>query len=94
MDGIENPTLLNYGFLDGGFYTTTGIIPSEKYFYKSNLALDEMTIMQDTYLNEGRIDYVVSIQEIETPRYFLKTSLNYYNGEEMQTYYLYKRNDS
>ena len=27
QSGIENPTLLNYGFLDGGFYTASGILP-------------------------------------------------------------------
>lgn len=33
----KNPTLLNYHFLDGGFYTVTGILPTNKYFQKQNL---------------------------------------------------------
>ncbi|MGX7243847.1 hypothetical protein ACWOC1_03235 [Enterococcus quebecensis] len=32
-----NPTLLNYEFLDGGFYLAADILPSEKYFILLNL---------------------------------------------------------
>lgn len=32
IEQVENPTLLNYGFLDGGFYTVCNIIPDCKAF--------------------------------------------------------------
>lgn len=36
----KDPTLLNMGFLDGGLYTTTGIIPNTKYFEVQNISYD------------------------------------------------------
>ena len=33
----KNPTLLNMGFLDGGLYTTTGIIPNVRFFEVQNI---------------------------------------------------------
>ena len=55
-------TLLNYGFLDGGFYTASGIIPQTKYFCKLNMTVDrypEMMQEQNRYLEEKMVDYVV-----------------------------------
>lgn len=58
----EDATLLNYGFLDGGFYTATGIVPNCKYFCKVNISrknFPEMMDMQDTYIKEKLVDYIV-----------------------------------
>lgn len=34
----DNPTLLNYGFLDGGFYTAADIVPNIRFFQKQNIS--------------------------------------------------------
>jgi len=34
INQTEGATLLNYGSLDGGFYTVSGIVPNVKYFHK------------------------------------------------------------
>lgn len=55
-------TLLNYGFLDGGFYTVTGITPNIKYFHKPNIAYENYPIIMDEqnrYIKEIVIDFVV-----------------------------------
>lgn len=58
----QNASLLNYGSLDVGLYTTTGIIPNCRYFELQNieyakypLNLDE----QNRYIREHRVDYVI-----------------------------------
>lgn len=55
-------TLLNYGFLDGGFYTVTGIMPNIKYFHKPNIAYENYPIIMDEqnrYIKELVVDFVV-----------------------------------
>ncbi|NLI20153.1 MAG: hypothetical protein GX418_01180 [Clostridiales bacterium] len=55
-----NATLLNYGFMDAGFYTACGITPSVKYFHQTNVHLQEMLDEQARYIAEGVTDYVVT----------------------------------
>ncbi len=55
-------TLLNYGFLDGGFYTVTGIVPNVKYFHKPNIEYEKYPIIMDEqnrYIREEVVDFVV-----------------------------------
>lgn len=59
MNEEENPTLLNYGFLDGGFYTAADILPTEKYFCKLNVSLKEMTDTQSAAIRNKTVMFVV-----------------------------------
>jgi hypothetical protein len=59
MNEEENPTLLNYGFLDGGFYTAADILPTARYFCKLNLDLPEMTQAQQQAIRDKAVDFVV-----------------------------------
>jgi len=62
INQIEDATLLNYGTLDSGFYTTTGIIPNIKYFYKPNISYSRFPLILDEqirYIREKIVDYVV-----------------------------------
>ncbi|MBR4575758.1 MAG: glycosyltransferase family 39 protein [Clostridia bacterium] len=52
-------TLLNYGFLDGGFYFAAGVLPSEPYFCSLNIDLEEMRKAQQESLRQGKTQYVV-----------------------------------
>jgi len=68
INQTENATLLNYGSLDGGFYTTTGIVPNVRFFQKSNidyqkfpLAMDE----QNRYIKEKVVDYIIIQMHID-----------------------------
>lgn len=55
----DDPVLLNYGFLDGGFYLAAGIIPEERFFCRNNMALDEMIESQKQSLISETPDFVV-----------------------------------
>lgn len=71
--------MLNYGFLDGGFYTVTGIMPDFKYFHKPNIAYENYPIIMDEqnrYIREKLIDFVV----IRVPK----------EEDSLQIPYLYK----
>lgn len=56
----KDATLLNYGFMDAGFYTAAGLVPSVKYFHQTNVPLEEMLDEQNRYLREGLCEYVVT----------------------------------
>lgn len=90
----KNPTLLNYGFLDGGFYTTSNIVPDCKYFCRLNIQIDEMFEGQDQCLEEGTVDFVVTRnQQIDYPNYELVTTSSYYFEGTVFDYYLYHSKD-
>lgn len=59
---VSGATLLNYGFLDGGFYTAAGITPRFKYFMLNNIGyaqLPEMYREQARYIAERQAHFVV-----------------------------------
>ena len=55
-----NPTLLNYGFLDGGFYTYSGIIPSNRFFCRLNIPIPEMMQEQDSIIANQGVQFIVT----------------------------------
>ena len=62
INQTDNPTLLNYDCLDGGFYTVTGIIPNIKYFMTYNIPhslFPEIKNEQNRYIKEKVVDYVI-----------------------------------
>ncbi len=87
----KNATLLNYKFLDGGFYTASGVVPECRFFCGLNIPylVDE----QDKYIEHALVDYVITRDkkyhfknyELVSSETF-ETRKNAYN-----TYYLYKR---
>lgn len=56
----EDATMLNYEFLDWGFYTAAGVTPHLKYYHLPNMPLDELRSEQDRYVREGLSDFVVT----------------------------------
>ena len=53
-------SLLNYGFMDAGFFTAAGLTPTVKYFHQTNVPLEEMISEQKRYIEDGVCDYVVT----------------------------------
>lgn len=51
MNQEENPTLLYYGNIDGGFYTVADILPTEKYFEKININYEAFPNNEDAQRN-------------------------------------------
>lgn len=60
INETEDPSLLNYGFLDGGFYLTADIIPEQRYFCCNNMKLDEMIKSQQRCADDGIPDFIVT----------------------------------
>lgn len=87
---IDDPTLLNYGFLDGGFYTVTGITPDSKYFCRLNIQLPEMYEAQETEIYAQKPDFVVTRSAPLTFGAYtcVATATQYFEGVDF-TYYLY-----
>ncbi|MBQ9256206.1 MAG: hypothetical protein IJ181_03700, partial [Acidaminococcaceae bacterium] len=80
----NKPTLLNYGFLDGGFYWAADILPNCKAFCKLMNPIEEMLQLQEKYVREGKCEFVVTRgQPIDSPLYRLI--------RKSESYYLYRR---
>jgi hypothetical protein len=89
----EDPSLLNYGFLDGGFYFASGVLPSDPYFCTLNIDLPEMDQALRESIREGKTAFVVTRSQK------LKGSSSYTLVDEADLpfegrtwhYYLYQR---
>lgn len=87
-------SLLNYGTLDGGFYTATGLLPRGRYFYISNMPLEEQWTEQNGLLEQGSVTYVVALVDDlaeRFPHYRCIDQCSYDGGEGTVTWYLYQR---
>jgi len=60
MQETPGASVLNYGFMDAGFYLAAGVVPNVKYFHQANVPLEEMLSEQIRYIEEGLCDYVVT----------------------------------
>ena len=92
----ENPTLLNYGFLDGGFYTVSNIMPNCKYFCGLNIPYNEIKKTQDDFIENEMIDYVVTrgnpLSKSQQVHYkYVRSAVFETTENHYSTYYLYKK---
>ncbi len=78
--GVDNPTLLNYGFLDGGFYFTTNTLPNTYYFQQNNFDYEifpDNKDAQDNYVKSSRCDFIILRLKDETFTYLDPLFKNY-----------------
>ncbi len=93
IEETEDPTLLNYGFLDGGFYTVCHIVPTCKYFAKFNIPLESILRSQQSLIENGEVDYVVTRNfELEESyeKYELVAEDSFWFEDQDYNYYLYR----
>lgn len=91
----EPVTLLNYGFLDSGFYLAAGALPNCRYFTALNIALSEVGVEQARYVREGLAEFVVTRNaELSAENYVLLDSASYYYEDYDWLYRLYRRVDT
>ena len=91
----DDRSLLNYGFLDGGFYFATESLPTQKFFCTLNNDLAEMNEAHQESIREGKTAFII------TRMRKLKDSANYRLIDEASLlfegrtwdYYLYQRID-
>lgn len=89
-----NATLLNYGTLDGGFYTAAGVLPPCRYFCVTNMPLQEQWQQQWDLLADAAVDYVAALTgdlQNDYPAYHCIASQTYNGGEGEVTWYLYAK---
>lgn len=94
INKVKNPTLLNYGFIDGGFYLTSGITPNVRFFEKMNFnyeSFPENVDAQNEYLKEKVTTFVVTKKNKNIP--YLEqnyTLVKTFRKDSKTTYYLYR----
>lgn len=90
----ENATLLNYGFLDAGFYTTTKIVPNCRFFCSFNIPNSKIMEEQNRYIKEALIDFVVTVDEkLESENYELLQSVRSEIRKSGGEFFLYKKKE-
>jgi hypothetical protein len=95
INETEDATLLNFGFLDGGFYYTADVLPNCPYFCYFNINSSEMWETQYKYIRECKIDYIVTRhyrleQYLHTSDYELVATAEFYFEGINFPYYLYR----
>ncbi len=96
INTVDSPTLLNYGFLDGGFYYAAEVVPNCRFFCNFNIAAPDMWETQWEMLWAGEFDFVVT-RAYTLPGTFTKYEL--VSTADMMfenidfTYYLYRLKD-
>lgn len=98
INSVEDATLLNYHFLDGGFYFAADIIPENKFFYFSNLPAPEMEADQNQMIENKEVDFVVTRNAkledyLNTTDYTLIATETFFLEDAFYDYYLYQKND-
>lgn len=61
----KNPKILNYGWIDCGFYTVTNTIPNVRYFEKMNFfykVYSENIDEQNKYIKNKEVDFVIFVE--------------------------------
>lgn len=95
----EDATLLNYGFLDGGFYLAADVQPSHPWFVTLNTSREKGMAAQAQVIEAGDVDFVVTrgknLEEQGVPdeRYelILEEHDYYSKPRDQEDYFLYRK---
>ena len=90
----EDASLLNLGFLDGGFYLASGVEPENRFFCTFNLSLKEQDREHSELIQTGAVKYIV-VRGKKSPgsNYTLVDQCSFpFEGRDW-TYSLYKLSD-
>ena len=96
---VEDAKILNYHFLDGGFYFAADYVPENKYFYFSNLPAPEMAADQNRMIEDQLVDFVITrthkLEEyLITDDYILVAEDTFFIEYGDYNYYLYQKIDT
>lgn len=97
INTVEDPKILNYGFLDAGFYYTTQTQPNCRFFCNFNVNAPDMWSSQRELIESGGVDFIITrryTMESYSPdasAYTLvSTATMYFEGVDF-VYYLYQK---
>ncbi len=98
IQSVEDPTLLNYGFLDGGFYYASGARPACRYFCYYNIDSTDMWQSQKECIENGDADFIVTRKyplgnySPNSSKYRLVDQADFLFRQNLNfTYYLYQK---
>lgn len=97
INTVEDATLLNYGFLDGGFYYAAGVTPNCKYFCYFNIPAPDMWKTQNEMISNGEVDFIVTRKykltqySPNSSHYVCVDEATMLYGSTEYTYYLYQK---
>lgn len=98
INTVEDAKILNYGFLDGGFYYAADVLPNCEFFCTLNIDAPDMWQTHRNGMLNGEFDFVIT-RTIYSQEYWNPTSLGYelvdqatfyFEGSDY-TYYLYQK---
>ena len=98
INTVEDAKILNFGFLDGGFYYAAGVDPSCKFFCTLNINAPDMWSSQRQAIDNGEVDFVItrryplSSYSASAKGYTLVDEATFYFEGVDFTYYLYQKN--
>jgi len=95
----NDATLLNYGFLDGGFYLAADVLPSHPWFVTLNTSREKGMAAQARVIEEGIVDFVVTQKKtleehgVSDAHYELVLTERdeYSKPRDRETYFLYRK---
>ena len=94
----EDPTLLNFDFLDGGFYYTSGAKPADAYFCALMANIPGMREAQRACIENGKADFVVTQNRklsdypwIDSSLYEMVDEASFRFEDDVPIYYLYQK---
>lgn len=87
----KDPTILNFRFLDGGFYTACGILPNCRFFCGLNIPY--ATSEQERYVRDGDVDYLITRDETVHLENYKLISIESFEAHKnsYSVYYLYQK---
>ena len=95
---VDNPTLLNYGFLDGGFYYASSATPASEHFCTLMANIPGMREAQRACIERGDADFVVTQNQklsdspwIDSSHYELIDEASFRFEDDVPIYYLYQK---
>ena len=88
----EDPSLLNLGFLDGGFYLASGVEPDSRFFCTFNMSIKEQDAEHSALTKTGDVEFVVVRGKKSPGKNYIKVDQCSFPFEgRTWTYTLYKR---
>lgn len=96
INNVSDAKILNYGFMDGGFYFAANKVPVNKFFCRLNIPLEALDNEQNQYVEEGKVDFVITRDttlkewKVDDSRYECIEQAEYYYEGVIHKYYLYQ----
>lgn len=91
---VPGATILNYNFLDGGFYYAADVEVTERFFCMLGVNLEEKNSGLDSCIDEGRVDFVITRnKKLDSENYVEVKEMTFELENMLFVYRLYKKTE-